>query len=304
MTDAVLLVSHGSVENLDDLSAFVTRIRRGSPPSPDLLAELRRHYESIGGKSPLNSITAEVARKLEERLGLRVAWANRLWQPYVRERLGELVAEGVRHVAVVPLAQHSAHVYADDARRVSEGLPVVLACAPNWGQTPSLHAAFAARIVDAVGRPPDARSTTIVMTAHSLPRSIVDKGDPYEREVRRAADAIGDLVDARLGRKLRRIVAFQSQGMGRDGSPGREPEWVGPDLAVALDDAAPAGERVVFAPIGFLADHVEILYDLDVEARRMAAERGLVYARAASLNASEDLVHVLAEVARPLAYHD
>ena len=103
MTAAVLLVSHGTVDDLDDLAAFVTQVRRGRPPEAELVAELRRRYEAIGGQSPLNAVSARVAAKLEARVGTRTAWANRLWKPYVRDVLAELVAGGVGHVAVVPL---------------------------------------------------------------------------------------------------------------------------------------------------------------------------------------------------------
>jgi ferrochelatase len=276
------------VDDLGDLAAFVTNVRRGRPPEPELVAELRRRYEAIGGRSPLNAINARVASKLEARLGVRTAWANRLWKPYVHDALAELAADGVLHAAVVPLAQHSAHVYAEDARRAAEGTGVTVACAPGWGQSPKLHDAFAKRIRAALDGP---APTTVVLTAHSLPRVVVDRGDPYEREVRASAAALSE----RLGPGVRTTVAFQSQGFGVPG------EWLGPDLATALDEAAARGDaRVVFAPIGFLADHVEILYDLDIEATAMARERGLASVRIPSLNDDDDLIDILADVARPL----
>jgi ferrochelatase len=288
MTVAVLLVSHGTVDDLDDLAAFVTQVRRGHPPGAELVAELRRRYEAIGGQSPLNAVNARVASKLEARIGARTTWANRLWKPYVRDVLAELAADGVVHVAVVPLAQHSAHVYAEDARRAAEGTGVTVACAPGWGQSPKLLDAFARRIRGVLGEP---ARTTVLLTAHSLPRVVVERGDPYEREVRASAAAISE----RLGPGVQTAVAFQSQGLGASG------EWLGPDLATVLDLAAARGDaRVVFAPIGFLADHVEILYDLDIEAAAMARDRGLTSVRAPSLNDDDDLIDVLADVARPL----
>jgi ferrochelatase len=303
MSDAVLLVSHGTVDRLDDLAAFVTNVRRGHPPSEELIAELRRRYEAIGG-SPLNAINAAVTRKLAARLGVRVAWANRHWKPGVREVLEGLAREGVTRAAVVPLAQHSAHVYAEDARHAAEGLGLGLACAPNWGKSHKLSAAFAERIARVLGGAEDLARTTLVMTAHSLPRAVVDAGDPYEHEVRTAADAVAALVRQALGRDVRRTIAFQSQGMSA-GPGGRPVEWLGPDLKATFDDAAARSDRaLVVAPIGFLAEHVEILYDLDIEAAAMARERGLSYARAASLNADDDLVEVLADVARPLLRHE
>jgi ferrochelatase len=300
MSRAVLLVSHGTVDNLDDLPEFVTRIRRGSAPSPDLIAKLRSHYEAIGGQSPLNRISDTLAHGLGVRLGVPVAWANRLWKPYVRDVLAHLAHSGAQRVAVVPLAQHSAHVYAEDARRAADGLGVQLACASNWGQEVKLHQAFARRIATAYGS--EARApTALLMTAHSLPKDVIVRGDRYETEVRAAAEQIAAIVRANLGPSVRHGVAFQSQGLGARGRDGTPIEWLGPDIQTALAQLAAGGERrVVFAPIGFLADHVEILYDLDVEARAMAASHGLEYARSASLNADDDLVDVLADVARPL----
>lgn len=297
--DAVVVVSHGTVDDLDDLAPFVTNVRRGRPAPPELVAELRRRYEAIGG-SPLNRINAELAAKLSARLGVPVVAANRLWSPLVRDVIAKLAREGVRRIGVVPLAQHSVHVYAEDAKRAAEGTGVELDCAPPWGSRPDLTAAFASRIAATLAGGGGAR-TAVVMTAHSLPRSVVDAGDPYERDVRASAEAIASAVRARLaGTEVSFLVAFQSQGMA-----GAAPiEWLGPDLRAALDAAKASGaSRVVLAPVGFLADHVEVLYDLDVEARAMAVERGLSYARSPSLNADDDLVEVLAALARPLLAH-
>jgi ferrochelatase len=287
MTAAVLLVSHGTVDDLDDLGAFVTNVRRGHPPPPELLTELRRRYQAIGGRSPLNDVNARVASKLGARLGVRTAWASRLWKPYARDVLSDLANDGAKAIAVVPLAQHSTHVYGEDARRAAP-TGVKVGCAPDWGQNEALHRAFAARIRATLGDP---TGTTVVLSAHSLPRMVVERGDPYEREVRASAAA----VSALLGPEVRTAVAFQSQGFGAPG------EWLGPDLVAVMDEAAARGDRrVVFAPIGFLADHVEILYDLDIEASEQARARGLSPARTASLNDDDDFIEVLAEVARPV----
>jgi ferrochelatase len=287
---AVVLVSHGTVEHLDDLQAFVTNVRRGRPPGPELVAELRRRYEAIGGKSPLNAINARLAGKVSAVLGVPVRLANRLWKPYVKDVLAELASQGVTRVGLVPLAQHSAHVYAHDAKSAAEGTGIALACAQDWGGRADLCEAFAKRIDKSLqGLEP--ASTLVLMTAHSLPTAIIQQGDSYEREVRASASAIG----GRLG-SVAWIVAFQSQGMG--GQPG---DWLGPDLPAALDDARARGiKTVVLAPIGFLADHVEILYDLDIEAAALARDRGMTTVRVASLDDDDDLVAVIADVARPL----
>src|SRR5581483_11493131 len=124
-----------------------------------------------------------------------------------------LASEGVRRVAVVPLAQHSAHVYAADARAAAEGTGVDVRCAPAWGRTPALSEAFATRILAVLRGLPPGEPVTVVMTAHSLPRSVVDAGDPYEREVRGSFDAVAALVRSRHPAQPRQVLAFQSQGM-------------------------------------------------------------------------------------------
>jgi ferrochelatase len=299
MSVAVLLVAHGTVDALDDLPAFLQNVRRGQPPSSELVAELRRRYEAIGGASPLNSINAEVARKLEQRMGVRVEWANRLWRPTVRERVDELAAAGVKGIALVALAQYSAHVYAADAREVARGHGLAFASAPNWGSLPSLRDAYASRIERALGGA-DRERTALLLTAHSLPKAVVDAGDPYERDVRSAAGAVLAELDARGVLPSHTEVAFQSQGLST-GPGGRPIAWLGPDLAAAMAGASSAGARhVVVAPIGFLADHVEVLYDLDVEARALASAKGITYARVPSLNADDDFIAVLAGVASPV----
>jgi ferrochelatase len=296
---AVVLIGHGTVDNLDDLPAFLRAIRRGHAPSPELLSEVRRRYEAIGGRSPLLAICREVAEKLELRLGLPVRIAMRLWAPYPKDVLRGLLDEGIEHVAVVPLAQHSARIYGESveaaARELAqEGRPsVIVRSAQNWGQEPLLTHAFADEIRRSLARISEAhRSETLLLyTAHSLPLSVVRSGDPYEGELRRSARAISDELGSDAPPSE---VAFQSQGLGGG-------EWLGPDLPTSFDAARVSGKKhVLLAPIGFLADHVEILYDLDLEAQSFAKERGLTLARTQSLNASDGMIDALERVARPL----
>jgi ferrochelatase len=288
--NAVVLIAHGTVERLDDLPAFLANIRRGQPAPDAMVRELRARYERIGGRSPLNDITARLAEKVEAALGVKTRVAMRLWEPYPTEVLARLAEEGVTRVCVVPLAQHSAAVYGAAVREAAAPLGIAVACAPNWGRSNPLVEAFAAAARAALaGLAPDA--TRLVMTAHSLPLVVIRRGDPYAEEVQASAE----LVAARLGPNApKHLVCYQSQGMGGG-------EWLGPDLASTLDAVKRDGaEHVVVAPIGFLADHVEILYDLDIEARAWARERGLDFRRTASLNDSEAMVNAVTAVARPL----
>ncbi len=291
---ALLTIAHGTVETLAELPPFLTQIRRGHPAPPALVAEVRRRYEAIGGRSPLNDICRQLTQRVGERLGARSAFASRLWEPTPEKVLPALVEEGVKRVVVLPLAQHSAPIYVGRVREAAAGYPEVKVLGPsNWGQEPGLTRAFAASLAATLAEIPWAERamTRVLFTAHSLPLAVLRGGDPYEREVRASAKAVAACVREQDPAMPVYEVVFQSQGLGGG-------EWLGPDVASTLERLSHEGvTRVVFAPIGFLADHVEILYDLDIEARGWAEARGMTCARTASLNASQALVETLATLA-------
>ena len=297
--DAVVLVSHGTVDHVDELPEFLQNIRHGRPAEPTVLAEVRRRYLAIGGASPLNRISRALAAKVEARLGVPTRMAGRLWAPYAKDVMADLAAAGAKRIALVPLAQHSAKVYADAARPAAEALGVLLLPAGNWGQERALLQAYADRVVAAIGRDP--QTDVILFTAHSLPAFVIEAGDPYEREFRASVEGVKALLPADLLANRSVQVAFQSQGMSGPGPGGKPMTWLGPDLPTTLDQLKSAGKHhVLVAPIGFLADHVEILYDLDLEARGWAEERGLVLTRTASLGDDDDLADVVSSLARAL----
>lgn len=298
MKRAVLLVAHGTVERLEDMPEFLKNIRHGRPAPPELVAEITRRYEAIGGRSPLLDITKDVARALEAELDLPVRVAMRLFRPYVKDVLVALAEEGFTDVLVLPLAQHSAHVYGEHAKKTAAeaGLALRVTSAPNWGREPLVTRAFAEKIVEVLDQvPPDARArTALVLTAHSLPLSVIEAGDPYEKELRASAEDIAAAVRAlRPDGVAEHVVCFQSEGA----TPGMK--WLGPSLRPTMEALASRGrDHLVLAPVGFLADHVEILYDLDIEAKAWAKELNVVTYRSASLNAGPAFVHALAAIAR------
>jgi ferrochelatase len=299
---AIVLIGHGTVEDLDDLPGFLANIRQGHAAPAELVREVRAKYEAIGGRSPLQEICRRIAGKLEAASGLPVEVASRLSSPAPGDVLVELARRGVMRVCAIPLAQHSAHVYgaamvaARDALAASGGPRIALACAANWGGRADLTNVYTTRIRELT--PEDRTGMRVVFTAHSLPMSVLDAGDPYEGEVRAAAANVARILGLRDDEHG---VAFQSQGA----SSGRPVAWLGPDLRGALEAAARAGKTgVIVSPIGFLADHVEILYDLDIEARGWATELGLSFLRARSPNADDDLVAVLRGVAGDLLARD
>jgi ferrochelatase len=284
--DGVLLVAHGTVENLDDLGAFLARIRGGRPAPTGFVEELRGRYEAIGG-SPLLGVTREQAAALEARLGVPVLVGMRLWEPSVEEALEEASRQALERLLVIPLAPFSVHVYwkaalrSEESVRARGGRTPELVSAPAWGT----HPAFVEANTELVQKHahPEAH---VVLTAHSLPLVALRAGDPYERLVRESAEAIG----ARLGRPTE--LAFQSQGEGNA-------EWLGPDLRAVLESARNRGvSRVAVAPFGFLGEHVETLYDLDIEAKRLATELDLTFERVPALGTAPGLVDALEDLAR------
>jgi ferrochelatase len=277
----VLLVAHGTVENLDDLPAFVARIRHGRPAPAGLVEQLRQRYEAIGG-SPLLRTTREQGQALAKRLEAPVLVAMRLWQPGVEQALAAASSLGLGRLVVIALAPFSQHVYWEAALQsaAAVGSGVQLLRAESFGEQPEFVAAHAELIAAHASE-----QAPVVLSAHSLPRVAIERGDPYARLVEASASAIA----ARLGVPTR--LCYQSQGA--DGG-----DWLGPTVRETLSALANEGQKkVVWAPFGFLADHVETLYDLDVEARGLADGLGLTLLRVPALNLHPGLTAALSAVA-------
>lgn len=292
MSIAVLVSCHGTVSNVDDTAAFIRNIRRGRPAPPELIAEVKHRFELIGG-SPLMRITEAQARALEARIGIPVAVAGRLWHPYPNEVLPKLVERGIRTVISLPLAPQSVDVYHAAIREAAANHPELsVRAVPPWGMEPALIDAFVQTIDEALDGVPreDATNIPIVLTAHSLPRRVIASGDAYETQFREMAGAVA----ARLvPRGFSVHVAFQSQGASAE-------PWLGPDLAETFADLARSGaQRALVAPIGFVAEHIETLYDLDIEAPLIAKKAGLSgILRAKAVNDRPRFIDALETVVR------
>jgi ferrochelatase len=286
---AVLLLAHGTPESLDEMPEYLTRVRGGRPPGPELLEEMRRNYAAIGGRSPLTDLTRAQAEALRAELGAgaRVYVGMRNWRPFIADALAAAAAARVADVVAVPMAPQystlSVGKYEEAVRQATPpGLRVRFVA--GWHDHPGLLAAFAEKVEEALRTAPGA---AVVFTAHSLPVRAIREGDPYAGQVARTAAEVA----ARAGVPAYR-VAYQSAG--------RTPEpWLGPSLLETLDEVARAGvTRVVVAPIGFVCDHTEILFDIDVAAAEAARRRGMALSRTASLNTSPTFIRALADIVR------
>lgn len=285
---AVVLLAHGTPDSLEQMPEYLARVRGGRPPSPELIAEMTANYRAIGGRSPLTDITRAQAAALGQELGdgTPVYVGMRNWHPFIADVVQEAVAAGARALVGVPLAPQFSTVsvarYRDVLRDATpEG--VTVRCVESWHDHPGLIAAFAEKVVAANPRPDD----LVLFTAHSLPERLIEAGDPYAREVEHTAALV-----ARAAGLIVYERAFQSAG--------RTPEpWLGPSVEEALRTAHARGMRSVLAvPIGFVSDHTEILFDLDVQAAREAGRLGLAFRRTESLNTSPALVRALADLVR------
>jgi ferrochelatase len=286
--DGVLMIAHGTVTDLEDLPAFVANIRRGRPAPPGLVQELRRRYAAIGS-SPLLEVTKAQAHALSRTLDVPVLVGMRLWRPTVEDVLRGIGGLGLRRLVVVPLAPFSVDVYwraaCESLERVRGALgreaPELVKSEP-WGSEPAFVRAHAGKIRAALA----GGDAPVVLTAHSLPAAVIRAGDAYEMQFRAAAAEIARCLDHEL------TLAFQSQGA--DGG-----EWLGPDLRTALERVSRTGaKRVIVSPVGFPAEHVETLYDLDIEARAWARDLGLELVRIPALGADAGLIEALGRIAR------
>jgi ferrochelatase len=302
----VLVMAHGTPRTLDELPGFYTEIRRGRPPSADQLTDLEARYRAIGGPSPLNAVTASqaagIGRVLEEAEPGRfvVRHGSRFAEPRIEDAAEELAEVGASEVVGIVLAPHSSRAsvgeYARRARDAAAAHGLRLEMVDHWYEVPGFAALVAGRVADAVGTlPVAARSdATVLFTAHSVPTALVDAGDDYPEQVATSARAVAE--EAGLQRFA---VAWQSAGR-------TEQQWLGPDVR---DVIAAEGSRrvpgVVVCPIGFVSDHLEVLYDVDVEARAAADSAGMAFARTRSFNDDPEFCALLATVvrgrARPVA---
>ena len=287
MKQAVFLLAHGAPQRVEDVAEYLNFVRGGRPVSPQLIEEISHRYTAIGGSSPLRQWTQAQAEALEKRLGMPVFYGMRNWHPFIRETMDRIRDSGAERLAAICLAPQYSKMsvgfyfrHTQEAK-VDAGVGAEVVWAKSYHDSPLLIEAFAEKL-----RPMSA-GRKVLFTAHSLPEKALADSDPYERECRATAALVAVVAGVADW-----DFAFQSQGMTED-------RWLGPTVESTLDHYAAEGIReVVLHPIGFVCDHVEVLFDVDILFKDYAAKLGMALLRPESLNGSPKYTEALAEVAQ------
>ena len=281
------MLAHGAPERLEDIPEYLQFVRGGRPTSPEIIEDVKDRYAEIGGSSPLTARTREQAEALEAELGIPVYFGMRNWYPLIKETMARMQSDGVDRIVAVCLApQYSKMSVGFYFRRTQEAKESLeygaqIIWAKSFHAHPQLINAFQERLT------PLLPAEMVLFTAHSLPEKILENKDPYDAETKATARAVADAAGLD-----RWEFAYQSQGMTGD-------TWLGPTVESRLEAFTAKGIRdVVLAPIGFVCDHVEILYDVDIAFRNYAAERDIRLRRIESLNTSPQFISALADVVR------
>ncbi|MCY4583185.1 MAG: ferrochelatase [Chloroflexi bacterium] len=295
----VLLMAYGTPETLGDVEPYYRDILGGRAPSAEAVASLTERYRAVGGRTPLLEITRSVVHLLEERLNQgdgTTTWRTyagmKHWHPYIAEAVERIAADGVDELVALPLAPHYSRMSTDAYRgalvrgmeQASSGVPVRFV--ESWHGNPLFRAFIAERIREALARlgeaAPDAE---VLFTAHSLPAGIADEGDPYPRELADSAAAIAEASGIASWR-------FAYQSAAKTGTP-----WLGPDIVESIEQLAGEGRKdVLVVPFGFVCNHLEVLFDIDIAATQAAAALGVRLSRIEMPNDSPDFVEVLLDI--------
>jgi ferrochelatase len=290
---AVLLLAHGSPESLDDVPEFVRHITGGRPLPEAILEEVRYRYSRIG-KSPLTEITMAQAQEVQRELGLPVYVGMRNWKPFVAEAVRQMLNAGVEQILAICLApQNSSTSVGLYKKALFAEMPqdISVRFVEAWHDHPLLIQAFAEKL-EPVWRQACAEMgapVPVIFTAHSVPTRTIAAGDPYDQQAKETGRLVGSRIQG-LSRELQ-YFAYQSQGM--SGGP-----WLGPTVENVIVELKKKGSQaVIVAPIGFVCDHVDVLYDVDIGFKQFAQEQALHFWRTESLNVSPTFISALAQLA-------
>lgn len=301
---AVVVMAYGTPRTKEEILPYYTDIRRGRPPTEEALQDLINRYDAIGGLSPLKKLTEDQAAALQRELDViqpghfQVFLGLKHATPFVEEAVADVAAQGFKKIVGIVLAPHfssySIGQYMGRVREAAEPHGIEVTGVESWARNNEFIEFLADDMRKKLASMPE--RTKVLFTAHSLPQRIIDGGDPYPDELRATAELVAER--AGLTRWSQWSIAWQSAG--------RTPEpWIGPDILEVIDsisttrDSDEPIDGVLVSACGFVADHLEVLYDLDIEAAHRAQSHGLAFARTACVN---DNASVMASLARMVAH--
>lgn len=287
MKQAILLLAHGTPESATQVPEYLKYVTGGRALPQEVIDEITHRYALIG-RSPLTDLTMAQARALEEKLGIPVYVGMRNWHPLIADTVSKMLADGVTDAALViclaPQNSRTSVGLYKKAVTAAAGDKLAIEFIESWHDHPGLISAFADKL-----RAARKESEKVIFTAHSVPMRTIEEGDPYEQQARETATLVARQVDLHDDDWA---FAFQSQGM--SGGP-----WIGPTVEETINALAQHGDNeVVVQPVGFVCDHVEVLYDIDMAFKQYAADRGVTLTRTRSLNDSPEFITALADLAR------
>ncbi len=290
---AVLLLAHGSPDSVGDVPDFLLQVTRGRALPAEVVEEVKHRYGLIG-RSPLTELTKRQGEMLASELGVPVYVGMRNWKPLIAEAVQKMAEDAVEHAVVICLAPQNSRTSVGLYRSAlgpAADLPFSIDFVESWHDHPFLIKAFAEKLTHglAVARAENGSAVPVIFTAHSVPERTILEGDPYERQAKETAMLVA--TEASLAREDWRF-AFQSQGM--SGGP-----WLGPTVEETIVRLKSEGFTGVFVqPIGFLCDHVEVLFDIDIAFKKFSEAEGVRLWRAESLNESSLLKAALADIVK------
>jgi ferrochelatase len=296
---AILLLAHGTPGSADDVPAYLLNIT-GGRPVPDAVIEEVKHRYTLIGHSPLLEITLAQARALESETGIPVYVGMRNWHPFIADAVRQMIADGVTDCVAICLAPQNSRTSVGLYKRATfteEATALHIDFVDSWHDHPLLAQAFATKLIPAwtLACARAGARVPVLFTAHSVPSRTIEAGDPYEVQCRQSAAAVASLAGLN---DTDWFFAFQSQGMTGE-------SWIGPTVEDTLLELKQAGHgSVVIQSIGFLCDHSEVLYDIDIAFQRFAQEHGMGLTRVESLNASPELIATLADIVELRFAHD
>jgi ferrochelatase len=295
----LLVMAYGGPKNLDEVEPYLLDVRGYRPTAPEIIHEVRERYREIGGHSPILEQTREQAAALESALNtngqeFKAFVGMRHWHPYIKDTLAEMQAQGIQHAVGLVMAPHYSRMSIEAYfKKIGEAeSPVEVAPIKDWHLLPGYLDALVRRVCDALERfPAEVRSQVpVIFSAHSLPERILEWKDPYPDQLRETVEA----VMQQLGNQPH-TFAFQSAAISTE-------PWLGPDVSVLIERYAKEGQKnIISCPIGFVCEHVEVLYDIDIVYQKLARSLGVRLERIEMVHTAPQMMTGLAELIRKTA---